>query len=492
MIDKKMSGARTQKVAHGAHDRLTRFQAALIARPLRALSVARLAKNFGDGERIRVGSIAGSAFSSPQMSRSDLRRAFEAAESANQAKSRFLATMSHEIRTPMHGILGMTNLLAATDPSSEQDIYIRAINDAARALLSLIDELLDLSKIEAGKLRLAVEPFSLRDCVSRSVALLEPGAKAKGLNVILDIETDVPQIVIGDETRVRQIVLNLVSNAVKFTDFGRVEVRVKCEQSSRKEQSSRDFEISVTDTGIGLSHEVTRKLFVEFEQGQSDATCRPSGTGLGLSISKRLARAMGGDIRAEGHKGSGAIFAARIRLGLSPGMTSNAIANMRHGAGIVNLNGFSDVLSDQMCYKPRVLIAEDNDVNALLTRRVSERAGCRVATTNCGQTAVDAVRQSLAPNGTGFDLILMDISMPDMDGFEATQQIRRLYMEQGILPCDVPGIIAVTANAFPEDRERCLNSGMDGYLAKPFDASQLQAILLEWLPWPVQKRSPAA
>ena len=409
-----------------------------------------------------------------ERTKADWRQACEAAEDASRAKSRFLASMSHEIRTPMNGILGLTSLLDETDQSSEQQAYIRAIDQSARSLLSLIDEILDFSKIEAGKLKLAAEPFSLRSCIAGAVALLEPMAFAKGITLLSEIANDVPEYAIGDETRVRQILLNLMSNAVKFTDRGLVEVVVRRSTALGSQHNFSGYEITVRDTGIGFSADTMKRLFAEFEQADGIDHRRHGGSGLGLVISKRLARAMGGDIRATGVLGKGAVFSATLRLkDTHAAATSQALAQSRINGGVSGI---------QNRRKPRVLIAEDNDINALLTRRVTERAGCIAIAVKCGRSAVDAVRQSLESCDARFDLILMDISMPDMDGFEATREIRRLYRERCIAAADVPGIIAVTASAYAEDRKKCLESGMDDYLAKPFDAAQLKSVIACWLP----------
>jgi two-component system, sensor histidine kinase len=452
----------------------SRLRQALIVRPVTALRrKTRNSSSLKSIPGIDHSAAAQSHLDVAERTKAEWRQACEAAEDASRAKSRFLASMSHEIRTPMNGILGLTSLLSETEQTSEQQTYIRAIDQSARSLLSLIDEILDFSKIEAGKLKLAAEPFSLRSCIAGAVALLEPMAFAKGITLLSEIASDVPEYAIGDETRVRQILLNLMSNAVKFTDRGLVEVVVNRSTELAPRQNFSGYEITVRDTGIGFSAETMKRLFAEFEQADGVDARRHGGSGLGLVISKRLARAMGGDIRAKGVLGKGAVFSATMRLkDAQPGI-SQAFTLLRHS---------SDDIGVQKRRKPRVLIAEDNDINALLTRRVSERAGCIAIAVKCGRSAVDAVRQSLESSDAPFDLILMDISMPDMDGFEATREIRRLYRERGIADADVPGIIAVTASAYAEDRKKCLDSGMDDYLAKPFDAAQLKSVIGRWLP----------
>lgn len=433
---------------------------------------------------------AGRDITDERRAAAELREARDAAELANRAKSRFLASMSHEIRTPMNGILGMASLLQDTHQTAEQKTYTQAIDQSARALLALIDEILDFSKIEAGKLQLAADAFSLTGCVRDALQLLEPKAIDKGLRLSCSIGDDVPDAMIGDPSRVRQIVLNLVSNAIKFTNRGSVAVTVRRSSNTASPSGSGFFEIVVQDTGIGISPAAMALLFVEFEQAESAGGHRQSGTGLGLAISKRLARAMGGDILVEGAPGKGAAFTALLRLCDAPAeMPVDSDARIRITK---QTSGGCDAC--RAAAAPRVLIAEDNDINALLARRVSERAGCDVEVVGSGLAAVAAVERSLAPGGAAFDLILMDVFMPGLDGLDATRQIKALYgcrsdgqsdgqsggQPAGQRPC--PPIIALTANAFAEDRDNCIASGMDDYLAKPFDMRQLTALLSRWLP----------
>ena len=412
----------------------------------------------------------------------DLRRSRDAAIDASRAKSRFLATMSHEIRTPMNGILGMTELLMDGPLTSDQRAYAEAISQSARALVSLIDEILDFSRIEAGKIVLTDAPFCITDTVLGCVTLLGPKAAIKGLTLSCSVDSAAPPELCGDESRVRQIVLNLISNAVKFTDAGRVDVRVALEEET---SGAARVRIAVADTGIGLSPTECQAIFAEFAQAEATVSRQAGGSGLGLAIARRVARAMGGDISVVSEPGRGSTFTAELLIEKAD---ANATA-LR--AALVNATATASVGRAPRDGTPRVLLAEDNGVNALLATRLLEREGCAVVRVATGDEAVAAVALSLSGQEPAYDLILMDIYMPRLDGIEATRAIRRLLATQGATGQRPLPIVAVTANAFAEDRQRSLAAGLDDHLAKPFDGEALRAILARWLA-PGRRKTPAA
>lgn len=392
------------------------------------------------------------------------------AQNASEAKSRFLASMSHEIRTPMNGILGMSSLLGETKLSDQQRCYARAIDESARALLTLLDEILDFSKIEAGRLELAHEQFSIRGCIARAIGLLRPRADIKELALTTYVDQSVPEMVVGDEARLRQILLNLLSNAVKFTDAGSVRLNAYA-QAANSDAGDVHIAIEVIDTGIGFTANELIRLFDEFDQGDGAVRERRGGVGLGLAISRRLALAMGGDVTAERAAGGGAEFRVRVRLAVATADRKTPVhggvdaAHEREG----NLNNL------------RILIAEDNAINALLARTVVERLGAIAEVVVDGAAAVDAVRNVVEGRAPPIDLIMMDMVMPVMDGLQASRAVRELYASSADFGGAPPPIIALTANAYPEDRARCIAAGLDDYLAKPFDAGQLQTILKKWV-----------
>ncbi|MGV3617275.1 MAG: ATP-binding protein [Fimbriimonas sp.] len=472
-----------------------------------------------------------------------LERAKDDALSAAQAKSEFLANMSHEIRTPMNGVVGMAELLARTPLSPEQADYVRTIVSSADLLVAVINDVLDLSKIEAGHLQIEREPFDLREALEDTVLLYAPSAHEKGLQISLETAPGAPAKVAGDVVRIRQVVGNLVGNAVKVTSTGEIAVTVEFDAPSR-------LRISVRDTGIGIPPERLDRIFEAFTQADGSTTRRFGGTGLGLTISQHLAHQMGGEVTVASQVGKGSRFTLdvpvevvespavapplldlgvwvvdespvwrrsiagiltaagatvtemeRVPLSVPRNLQAVVVAveavgkeSLRHvphqvwlgtseapegvhaltkpfrgGALVRALRGSAESVSVKQeggFTGLRVLVVDDNAVNRKVAARVLQNLGCDVAFAGDGLEALDRIASR------PFDLVLMDVQMPVMDGFEATRQLRQREGDGWRLP-----VIAMTANAMPEDREACLASGMDDYIAKPMRRDQLEGTL---------------
>ncbi|UKJ74858.1 response regulator (plasmid) [Azospirillum brasilense] len=386
------------------------------------------------------------------------------AEEASRAKGDFLANMSHEIRTPMNAILGLSHLALRAGPPPRQRGYLTRIRASATALLGIINDILDVSKIEAGMLTLERVPFDLSavlDMVAGTAAL---SAEEKGLALRLEVAPDVPTALLGDPLRLGQVLLNLVNNAVKFTGSGSVVLSVAAAPRGT-EDAETEMRFAVRDTGIGMTAEQVARLFQPFAQADSSTTRRYGGTGLGLAISRRLAVMMGGGIAVDSAPGLGSTFRFTVTVGVQDGAVTALPAALADPGLAVGLQ------VDEPLRGLRVLVADDNAVNRLVARELLEDAGLAVTAVGSGG---EAVRLALEP-GAGYAALLTDVQMPDMDGFAVARAIRR---QCG--PDRLP-IIAMTAHALEEERRRCLDAGMDDHIAKPVEPHRLVAVLNRWL-----------
>lgn len=379
------------------------------------------------------------------------------AEEANKAKSTFLATMSHEIRTPMNGIIGTLALLSDTEMTEEQRKYTKIIEASGESLVTVINDILDFSKIESGKIELEYCTFNLKENIQQVVDLFRSRANEAGLQLNCKLEKNLPNEIIGDSVRLKQILMNLIGNAIKFTSQGEVSLSAKPLKTGDHEC---ELYFEVRDTGIGIPAEKKERLFQAFMQADSSTTRKYGGTGLGLAIAKRLVELMGGaiQVQSEPYKGSCFSFTVIVKVGQGFDVTAKT-----------NTDDLHPKLSNEFAkkYPLQILIAEDNKVNQTVISMIMKKLGYEVVIVPDGAQAVEKIRSSL------FDVVLMDVQMPVMDGLEATENIRRLDGKQ-------PIIIALTANAMQQDKDQCIKAGMNDYISKPIQMEKLMEMLEKW------------
>lgn len=386
----------------------------------------------------------------------ELNKAKEKAEKMSQSKGEFLANMSHEIRTPMNGVIGTLQLLEDTELSNEQKEFVEIAHRSADALLAILNDILDLSKIEAGKLSFESLVFDIKQVVNDIVILHSLKAEQQGVSLVQHADEKLPNFLMGDPMRIRQVIVNLVSNALKFTKHGEVKISIDV---VNKDIDSVDLRVTVADTGIGIPQAAQDTLFDAFTQADGSTTRKYGGTGLGLAIVSQLVDMMGGSLGMESVEGKGSSFWFTANLQVTAAVPYAVVAT---------IDGNEDLKLDA-----KILMVEDNPINQMVAQKMLEKIGLKATIANNGIEALQCLDQQ------SFDLVLMDCQMPEMDGFDATREIRKLdikALDQKHLP-----VVAMTANVMSGDRERCLEVGMDDYIGKPVQRDQLASVLRKWL-----------
>lgn len=387
------------------------------------------------------------------------REARRAAQEASAAKTQFLATMSHEIRTPLHGLLGMCQLLRESRLEGEQREYVEMLEQSGQTLLELVNDVLDLARVERGKLELAVAPYEPRRLFGAALRAWEPQAQKKGLELRAEGAELLPARALGDETRIRQVLANLLSNAVKFTSEGSVTLAVKM----AGEGDRRRAQVEVRDTGIGIAPKDQGRIFEQFSQADPTISRRFGGTGLGLSIARKLVELMGGSMEVSSEPGRGSTFRFTLPM---PELPAEGMPRVARPAP-PPIQPARDTVLRQSARPARVLLVEDNPVNQKIARKLLERAGCEVTLAGNGLAALEALERGV------FSAVFMDCQMPEMDGLTATEELRRRGHR---LP-----VIALTASAMAGEKEQCMAAGMDDYLSKPLDLTELNRVLERWV-----------